>query len=73
MESRFEQVILLFSAAQPELQARIQAVPHPQKLAVLGQPIFDALPFPQQRFVRDAHGNLSLRIGVCDQQPFFNE
>ena len=73
MESRFEQVILLFSAAYPELQARIQAVPHPQKLTVFGQPLFDPLPFPQQRFVRDAHGDLSLRIGVCDQQPFFNE
>ena len=73
MKSRFEQVILLFSAAQPELQARIQAVPHPQELAVLGQPLFDPLPFPQQRFVRNTHGNLSLRVCVCDQQPFFNE
>ena len=72
-ESRSEQIILLFSAAQPELKARIQTVSHPQELAVLGQPFFDALPFPEQRFVRDAHGNLSLRIGICDQQSFFNE
>jgi len=43
------------------------AVPHPQKLAVLSEPISDALPFPQQRFVRDAHGDLPLRIGVGDQ------
>jgi hypothetical protein len=73
VESRFEQVILLFSAAQPKLQTRIQAVPHPKELAVLGQPLFDALPFPQQRFVRDAHGNFALWIGVCDQQPLLDE
>jgi hypothetical protein len=72
-ESRSEQVILLFSAAQPELQARIEAVPHPQELAILGQPLFDPLPFPQQRFVRNTHSNLSLRVGVRDQQPFFDE
>ena len=27
----------------------------------------------KQRLVHNAHGDLSLRIGVGDQQPFFNE
>jgi hypothetical protein len=57
----------LFSTAQPELQTGIEAVTHPKELAVFFQPFFDALPFPQKRFVRDAHGNLSLWIGICDQ------
>ena len=72
-KSRSQQVILLFSTTQPQLEAGIQAIPHPQKLAVLGQPLFDPSPFPEQRFVRHTHGNLSLRIGVRDQQAFFNE
>src|SRR6516225_8424832 len=69
VKSRFEQVIRLFSAAQPQLKARIQPIPHPQKLAVFFQPLFDTLPFSKQCFVCDAHGNLALRIRVRDQQP----
>jgi hypothetical protein len=40
---------------------------------VFAQPLFDALPFPQQCFVRDAYGDLSWRICVRNQQPLFNK
>jgi len=73
VKSRFEQIIRVFSAAQPQLKARIQPISHPQKLAVFFQPLSDALPFSKQRLVRDTDGDLALRIGVRDQQAFFNE
>src|SRR6516225_6230901 len=48
VKSRFEQIIRVFSAAQPQLKARIQPIAHPQKLAVFFQPLSDALPFSKQ-------------------------
>ena len=66
-KSRSQQVILLFSTTQPELEAGIHAVTHPQELAVLGEPVLDPLPFAQQRFVRDTYGNFSLWADICDQ------
>ena len=63
----------MFSTAQPELEARIHALPHPQELAIFGEPISGTLPFAQQRFVGNTDGYLSVGIGVRDEQPLFDK